>query len=444
MLIRDNLHDYQNNAVRYIDAHPKCALFLDMGLGKTVISLTAIADFIATKPEARVLIVAPLRVANTVWKQEAENWEHLMHLDIKIATGTARNRIKAIMEMQNIVVVNRENISWLAPFGNWDMIVIDESSSFKSFKSMRFKAMRKNAVIAERVVLLSGTPSPNGIMDLWSQIALLDNGERLGKNITAFRNKYFDKSGYQGYVYTPKIGAHEAVQEKIADICMSMSADDYLSVPARVDVNQFVELSNTAKKIYKGFKRDFVIEIGDTDITAVSAAVLVNKLLQISNGALYDSEGNTHHIYDGKIDCLKSMFDDNPNESLLVAYNYRSDLERLQEAFPDAVTLSTSGKEVGAWNKGEIKILLAHPASAGHGLNLQAGGSVVVWFGLNWSLELYEQFNARLHRQGQKRKVRVIHILAKNTIDERVLSVLQDKSKTQADIVNFLKYEVSA
>jgi len=444
MLTRDNLHDYQNNAVRYIDSHKKCALFLDMGLGKTVISLTAIADFIATKQDARVLIVAPLRVANTVWKQEAENWEHLKHLDIKIATGAAKNRVKAIREMQNVVVVNRENIPWLVPYGHWDMVVIDESSSFKSFKAMRFKAMRKNAVIAERVVLLSGTPSPNGIMDLWSQIALLDNGERLGKNITAFRNKYFDKSGYQGYVYTPKIGAHEAVQEKIADICMSMSADDYLSVPDRVDVNNLVELSSSAKTVYNDFKRNFIIEIGDTNITAVSAAVLVNKLLQISNGALYDSDGNIHHIHDDKLDCLKSMFDDNPNESLLVAYSYRSDLERLQKAFPDAVTLSTSGKEVDTWNKGEIKMLLAHPASAGHGLNLQAGGTVVVWFGLDWSLELYEQFNARLHRQGQRERVRVIHILAKNTIDERVLSVLQDKSRTQADIVNFLKYEVSA
>jgi SNF2 family DNA or RNA helicase len=441
MLKRESLHEYQNSAIGFIALRPKCALFLDMGLGKTVISLTAIADYMADNPNAKVLIVAPLRVANTVWKQESEKWEHLSHLNVVIATGSVSARTKAISSDANVVVINRENVPWIEPHGNWDLVIVDESSSFKSFKALRFKALRKITARAGKVVLLTGTPSPNGIMDLWSQIALLDNGYRLGRNITSYRNRYFDKSGYHGYTYTPKSGAYDAVREQIADICMSMSAKDYLSVPERLDVTRFVELDVSSEEIYRNMKRNFIVELGDSEITALSAGVLVNKLLQISNGALYDQVDGVHFIHDAKVDCLQSLVDDNPTENLLVAYSYKSDLVRLQAKFPDAVTLSSSGKEVEQWNSGKIKMLLAHPASAGHGLNLQAGGSVVVWFGLNWSLELYEQFNARLHRQGQSNKVKVIHILAKNTVDERVLSVLRDKSKTQADLIKYLKYE---
>ena len=447
MISREDLHAYQLSAVDFIAKHHKCAIFLDMGLGKTVISLTAIADYLEENPAGRVLVIAPLRVAKTVWEQEAAKWEHLKHLNVAIATGIATERIGALNGDANVVVINRENVPWMEQLGGWglcgrwDMIVVDESSSFKSFKALRFKALYKMAARATRVVLLTGTPSPNGIMDLWTQIALLDRGRRLGKNITAFRNRYFDKSGYHGYVYTPKAEAHGEVQDKISDICMSMSAKDYLSVPERVEVTQFVELGLIPRKTYTTMKRNFIVELGESAITAVSAGVLANKLLQISNGALYDEDRGVHFIHDAKIDCLQSLVEDNPTENLLVAYSYKSDLVRLQAKFTDAVTLSASGKEVEQWNRGEISMLLAHPASAGHGLNLQSGGSVVVWFGLNWSLELYEQFNARLHRQGQANKVKIIHILTKDTIDERVLSVLRDKSKTQADLIEYLKYE---
>ena len=351
MLKRESLHEYQNSAIGFIALRTKCALFLDMGLGKTVISLTAIADYMAGNPNSKVLIVAPLRVANTVWKQETQRWEHLSHLNVVIATGSARARTRAINSGADVVVINRENVPWIEPHGNWDLVVVDESSSFKSFKSLRFKALRKITARAGKVVLLTGTPSPNGIMDLWSQIALLDNGYRLGKNITSYRNRYFDKSGYHGYTYTPKSGAYDAVREQIADICMSMSAKDYLSVPERLDVTRFVELDVSSKEIYRNMKRNFIVELGDSEITALSAGVLVNKLLQISNGALYDQVDGVHFIHDAKIDCLQSLVDDNPTENLLVAYSYKSDLVRLQAKFPDAVTLSSSGKR---WNSGTV------------------------------------------------------------------------------------------
>ena len=444
MIQRKQLHEYQVNAIEFANKVPKCGLFLGMGLGKTSISLTIASDFIDDMFVTRVLIIAPLRVANTVWKQQAMEWEHLKHLKVNICTGNAQNRIKQLNDKADIYVINRENVSWLCyqfkESWNWDMCIIDESTSFKNPSSKRFKDLKKLSGRFSSVLLLSGTPSPNGFMDLWSQIFLLDEGKRLGKNITSFRNRFFNQ--YKIHEYRIKNHAADKINNLISDVCITMTAEDYLQLPERIDITRYVELSTVLNKQYKNFENKFILAIQDKEdpIMALHAGVLANKLLQFCNGAIYDEKQNIHELHDEKISCLKDIVQDNPTENILVAYSFKSDLSRLVEAFPDAVKISSSGKEVEQWNKGKIKMLLAHPASAGHGLNLQHGGNIVVWFGLNWSLELYQQFNARLHRQGQKNCVRIIHIVAKGKLDDRVMKAINTKDMTQKELIEGLRY----
>lgn len=443
MLNESNLHEYQKRAVKFIKSTPKCALFVDLGLGKTISTLTALKDMIDGFEVSRVLIIAPLRVANTVWSKEIHSWSHLSGLSYSIATGTERERISALFKNADLTIINRENVPWLVKhYGSkfpFDCVVIDESSSFKSATSQRFKALRKVTNKIERMIQLTATPTPNGLLDLWSQITLLDDGVRLGRTMTNYKSRFFE-SDYMGYKFTPKVGSKETIYKLIEDITLTLKAEDYLEMPPRIDITVPVTIPKTIKKQYDELERDFLITINDETVTAVSAATLANKLLQFSNGALYvDDLQNYQVLHDLKIEALREIIEENPNENILVAYNYKTDLIRLQEAFPDAVVLDKKGEAVDRWNAGEIKMLLAHPASAGHGLNLQHGGAVVTWFGLNWSLELYQQFNARLYRQGQTKPTRIIHIVAEGCIDERVMSAIASKAETQDDLLNFLK-----
>jgi len=444
MLKRENLHHYQNSALNVVLNKKKCALFLDMGLGKTTTTLTAIHDLYYNFSVERILIIAPLKVANNVWHKEAQKWEHLQELDIAIATGSVDERLSAINSNKTITLINKENVPWLIEKckWKWDMVVIDESSSFKSARAKRFRALKKVMKYIRSIVLLSGTPSPNGMMDLWSQMYLIDQGERLGRTITNYRQRFFVPDGYMGYNYKLKPGAKEQIMELIKDVCVTMTAEDYLELPECINVNEFIELPDKAKQQYKELEKKFIISLDDIDIESPSKAALGNKLLQICNGSVYDAERNVHEIHNEKIERLKEIIEDNPGENFLVAYNYKHDLEKLQKAFPKAVKLETA-KQEDDWNKGKIKILLAHPASAGHGLNLQYGGNVIIWYGLTWNLEYYQQFNKRLHRQGQKNIVRNIHLIAKGCLDEKVLFfALSGKAKTQKDLIDYLKHEL--
>ena len=444
MLKRENLHHYQNSALNVVLNKKKCALFLDMGLGKTTTTLTAIHDLYYNFSVERILIIAPLKVANNVWHKEAQKWEHLQELDIAIATGSVDERLSAINSNKTITLINKENVPWLIEKckWKWDMVVIDESSSFKSARAKRFRALKKVMKYIRSIVLLSGTPSPNGMMDLWSQMYLIDQGERLGRTITNYRQRFFVPDGYMGYNYKLKPGAKEQIMGLIKDVCVTMTAEDYLELPECINVNEFIELPSKAKEQYKELEKEFIISLDDIDIESPSKAALGNKLLQICNGSVYDAERNVHEIHNEKIERLKEIIEDNPGENFLVAYNYKHDLEKLQKAFPKAVKLETA-KQEDDWNKGKIKILLAHPASAGHGLNLQYGGNIIVWYGLTWNLEYYQQFNKRLHRQGQKNIVRNIHLIAKGCLDEKVLFfALSGKAKTQKDLIDYLKHEL--
>ena len=412
-------------------------LLLDMGLGKTISSLTAVLDLIEDYSGTKILVVAPLRVANTVWKSEAKTWTHTNHLSVAIATGSRSQRLRALLQEADVTIINREkwlveNHEWI-----WDILIIDESSSFKSHKSQRFKALKKIVQNLKYVIELTGTPSPNGYMDLWSQMYLIDQGRRLGRTITNYRQRFFVPEGYMGYSYKLRKGAKEEILNLIADVSLSVTAD-HLKL-GRIDIVEYVKLPKRAREIYNELEIEFYIHMETSEIHAVSTAVLANKLLQVSNGAIYDENRNVHHIHDGKIEVLKEIIEDNPNENFFVAYNFKHDLVRLQKAFPDAVTLSRNGKELKSWNKGEIRMLLAHPASAGHGLNAQYGGSAIIWFGLNWSLELYQQFNARLWRQGQIKTVRVIHIISQNTIDEKVMDAIEGKAQSQNELLEYVK-----
>jgi SNF2 family DNA or RNA helicase len=441
---RYDLHEYQKRAIQFIMDTKRCALWLDMGLGKTTSTLTAISDLKDSFAVAKVLVIAPLRVANTVWKQEAAQWHHLRHLDVAICTGTERNRISVLQRDADVYVINRENVEWLVnhykkkwPF---DCVVIDESSSFKNATSKRFKALKKILPMTEYMVLLTGTPSPNGLLDLWPQTYLIDQGEALGRTMTAFKQRYFE-TDYMGYKHTPRSGSPERIYELLAPMTISMSAEDYLELPDRIDLIESVELSPAAMRAYQVFEDTLLAQLPDGDmVEAMNAAVLANKLLQNANGALYtDTLGNWSEVHSTKLDALVDLVEQNSGENLLVAYNYKSDLERIQKKFPYAKVLDKDPQTVVDWNAGRIKILLAHPASAGHGLNLQQGGSMIIWFAMNWSLELYQQFNARLHRQGQDKPVRIVHMVVNKTIDERVMSVLASKDKSQSALLEALK-----
>ena len=443
MLCRDNLHAYQERAVKFIIEQKRCQLWLDLGLGKSVTTLTAITDLLDGLAVNRVLVIAPLRVANSVWKQEAANWQHTNHLRVNVVTGSEKQRISALNSTADLYVINRENIKWLVDyygkFWPFDYVVIDESSSFKSASSQRFKALKKVLPETTHITLLTGTPSPNGLMDLWAQCYLVDYGAALGKTMTSYKQRFFE-SDYMGYKFTPREGSADKIKTLLQPFTLSMSAADYLDMPDRIDSAIKVQLPPKVKAQYDDFERDLVTEIDGQELDAQSAAVLANKLLQWCNGATYtDEHKNWSELHAEKLDALADLIEDNPGENLLIAYNYKTDLIRLQKRFPAAVVLDKNPDTITRWNNGEIKMLLAHPASAGHGLNLQKGGSVVIWFGLTWSLELYQQFNGRLHRQGQLKPVRVMHIVAEGCIDEQVLSVIGSKAATQDDLLKAVK-----
>lgn len=430
-------HDYQVTAYNKIIDTKRVGLFLEMGLGKTVVTLTAIDELMYNRFEiSKVLVIAPKRVAEDTWSRESEKWDHLQHLKISKILGSASKRQNAIKANADIYIINRENVKWLIDETDWqyDMVVIDELSSFKSRTSQRWKALRKVMPLVDRVVGLTGTPSPNGYMDLWSQLYLLDRGQRLEKTIGAYREKYFlpgMRNGYTVFNWNLKKGAEKIIQEKISDICVSMKAEDYLKMPDRIDNFVEVNLSDQEMQKYKELEQNFILT--ETDVVALNAAALGNKLLQLANGSVYDVSNTPLRIHNKKIEALEEIVDCS-SEPILVFYNFKHDLLALQKAFPKARILDTS-KDIAEWNEGKIDILLAHPASVGHGLNIQAGGHIIVWYGLTWSLELYEQANARLYRQGQNKAVIIHHLITKGTIDENVMKALQSKGNLQAELM---------
>lgn len=450
MLNRNDLHAYQRKAIEFFKTKKRCALFLDMGLGKTTSCLTAVLDLLNEGAIAKILIIAPLRVANTTWVQEIEKWSHLNGLKAVICTGNEKQRREAFASRSEVYVINRENVEWLISSKLWDFdcVIIDESSSFKNPTSKRFKALKKPIMQAEYVAILSGTPSPQGLLDLWSQIFLIDGGERLGRTMGQYKMRFFKPVGYMGYQYEPIDGAAEIIQTLLKDICLTMNSEDYLDLPECLNHFEYIELPPKAAKQYKELKKEMLLELENgTSISSPTAAALNGKLLQICNGAVYidcdDVDEKTDRpfeiIHEEKIQALKEMVENNPNENLLVAYYFKHDLQRLKEAFPEAVVLDKNAETVERWNAGKIKMLLAHPMSAGHGLNLQHGGNTLVYFSLTWSLECYQQFNKRLHRQGQKNCVKIIHLVTKGGVDEAVLTALANKAKTQNDLLNALK-----
>lgn len=440
-----NPHEYQSYATEFILSHPISAVFLEMGLGKSVITLSAIFDLcLDSFLVCKVLVIAPLRVARDTWPAEINKWDHLKGLSYSVAVGTEKERIDALKKQSTLYIINRENVDWLVhksgiPF-HFDMVVIDELSSFKSYGAKRFKSLLKVRPSVKRIVGLTGTPSSNGLMDLWAEFRILDLGQRLGRYISHYRNTFFkpDKRNAQIiFSYKPLPGAEEEIYKQISDITISMKSTDYLKMPEYVSNEVFVTLSDKEWKVYSDFKENMVANLGDEDIDAVNAAVLSGKLLQMANGAVYDSENKAHVIHDKKLDALEDLIEGANGKPVLVAYWYKHDLERIKERFP--VRQIQSSKDIEDWNNSKIPIAVIHPASAGHGLNLQSGGSTLIWFGLTWSLELYQQTNARLYRQGQRDTVIVHHIITKNTIDEDVLLALTKKEKTQDALIDAVK-----
>lgn len=438
-------HSYQEYAIRYIETHPISALLIDMGLGKTSITLTAIRNLLFDSFEVcKVLVIAPLRVAKNTWTDEIKKWEHLSTLTYSLIVGNENERLSALNEKADIYIINRENVDWLVNKSRYkfdfDMVVIDELSSFKNHQSKRFKSFMKVRPLVKRIVGLTGTPSSNGLMDLFAEFKILDMGKRLGYFIGQYRNTYFKPDKMNGpivYSYKPLPNAENAIYEKISDITVSMKANEYLKMPEILTSNYVVELSNSEKNQYDEMKKSLVLEITDGEITASNAASLSNKLCQLSNGAIYDDEQNIVEIHDRKLEALEDIIESMNGKPLLIAYWYRHDLERIKSRF--SVREIKTSEDISDWNDGKIPVALIHPASAGHGLNLQNGGSTLVWFGLTWSLELYQQTNARLYRQGQKNTVVIQHIITKGTIDEQILKALQKKNKTQADLIDAVR-----
>lgn len=440
-------HDYQKYAIDYIKTHPITALFLDKGLGKTVTTLTAIRDLMYDTFEVqRVLVVAPLRVARDTWPEEIRKWDHLKELTCSVVVGTVAERRRALQQEADIYIVNRENLAWLYQNSRlvFDMVVLDELSSFKNAQSKRFKAMKAMRPKVKRIVGLTGTPSGNGLMDLWAEFRLLDMGERLGRYISQYRNLYFKPDKRNGMVvfsYKPLPGAEEVIYHQISDITVSMKASDYLKMPELVSVAKEVKLNEIEKKRYDELKQSLVLELPGGEVTVANAASLTMKLSQMANGAIYTDDKNIVNIHDRKLDALEDLVESANGKPVLVAYWFKHDKERIQKRM-EARELKES-KDFADWNAGKIPVALIHPASAGHGLNLQQGGSILIWFGLTWSLELYKQTNARLWRQGQQSCTVIIqHIVAKGTIDERILKVLEHKDGTQAALIDAVKADL--
>lgn len=421
-----------------------------MGLGKSLTTLTAIElleDLVGI--DGKVLVIAPLSVAENTWPEELKKWDHLKNLSYSLVIGSKANRLKALEQEANIYITNRENVVWLVEFykKKWPFktVIIDELSSFKSSSAKRFRALKRVRPLMDRVIGLTGTPAPNSLMDLWPQIYLLDQGKRLGRTISEYRHRYFHPGASDGHIVYNWIlndGAEQQIYEAISDICVSMKSKDYLKLPLRTNNIVNVYLDKNEQKTYGQLEHDLVLDVNDQEITAASAAVLGNKLLQLANGAIYDDQHEVIKIHDRKLDALDSIIEDAQGQSVLVFYNYKHDLSRLLERFPNARVLDPASNDVKDWNDGKISLLLAHPQSAGHGLNLQRGGHIIVWFSMIWSLEFYQQANARLDRQGQTEPVIIHHLVAKDTVDERALEVLQGKEKTQDALMSAIKASI--
>ena len=445
-LMKYKPHNYQAYATDFILDHPEAAVFLDMGLGKSVITLTAILDLCLDRFEiSKVLVIAPLRVARDTWSTEIQKWDHLKPFTYSVVVGTVAERKAALQKKAHIYLINRENVSWLVeesgfPF-DFDMIVIDELSSFKSYQAKRFRSLLKVRPTVKRIVGLTGTPSSNGLMDLWAEFRVLDLGKRLGRFITHYRNTYFQpdkRNGMVIYSYKPLPGAEDAIYEKISDMTISMKAVDHLDMPECIFNEVRVSLSPDERSKYDTLRDDLILSIGDNDIDAANAASLSNKLSQMANGAVYGDDRIVHNIHDHKLDALEDLIEAANGKPVLVAYWFKHDLERIKARFK--VREIKSSKDIADWNDGKIPVAVIHPASAGHGLNLQVGGSTLIWFGLTWSLELYQQTNARLWRQGQKSATVVIHhIVAEDTIDELILKALHKKEKSQNALIDAVR-----
>lgn len=449
-------YPYQAEAIGRAMKHKSIGLFLDMGLGKTVITLTAISNLITLEKAHRVLVIAPLQTARNTWPDEKEKWDHTRHLRMSLVLGTAKQRLAALNEDADIYVINRENVEWLVDYitgslekasnrpveSFFDTLVIDELSSFKNPSAKRFKALRRVLPLFKRVIGLTGTPASNGYLDLWSEIYLLDRGERLERTVTKYRNLYF-KPGRRNaqiiYEWVLRPEAKIVIDKKLSDLCMSMKASDYIEMPDKVESDVFVTMDSKERKLYDRFGREHVLP--EANVVGLTAASVQNKLLQMANGFVYDEDGKSHLFHEKKLDALSEL-KEAANRPMLVFYSFIEDKKRILERFPDAVELK-GRTEVENWNKGEIPMLVTHPASAGHGLNLQHGGDIIVWYGLPWSLELYQQANARLYRQGQKKTVSIYRILTRDTHDSDVLKALEQKNITQEELLRALKARLS-
>ena len=438
-------HNYQRYATDFIINHPVSAVLLEMGLGKSVISLSAINELMLDYFDVSMtLVIVPLRVANSTWPDEIKKWDHLKHLNYSVVIGSEKERLDALGKPAHIYLINRENVDWLITKSGipwkFDMVVIDELSSFKSYQAKRFKSLIKVRPKLKRIVGLTGTPSSNGLMDLWAEFRLLDMGERLGRYITYYRQNFFvpDKRNQQMiFSYKPKDGAEKKIYSLISDITISMKSKDFLKMPECVMNEVIVTLSDKEQKLYDSLKQDMVLSLEENEIDAINAAALSNKLLQMSNGAVYNDDKESIHIHDRKLDALEDLIEGANGKPVLVAYWFKHDLEKIKDRFD--VREIKSAKDISYWNEGKLPVALIHPASAGHGLNLQAGGSTLIWFGLTWSLELYQQTNARLYRQGQDSTVVIHHILTKGTIDEDVMKALKAKEKIQDALIDSVK-----
>lgn len=471
MLSEKDLHGYQKTGVDHILGNSHCALFLEMGLGKTVTTLTSINHLMFNELSIdRVLVIAPKRVAENVWHTECRKWAHLQHLEVSVITGNAKQRRAALNAPAHIYTIGRDNVSWLCgQYGGsmlpFDMLVIDELSSFKNPKSVRFKALKGVQPCFSRVVGLTGTPAPNGLIDIWSQIYLLDRGKRLGKFVTRYREDFFTPGASKGHVvykYLLKKGGEAEIHRRISDICLSMKAKDYLDLPERIENNVSIAFPENIQKQYDDFEREMMLELffdgaekkypteedpmfgvsEGPNITAVNAAALSNKLLQFANGAVYDDEKNWHVVHDLKIEAVKEILETS-DSPVLIGWTYRHDMHRLMEALKKYKPRELkTGEDIDAWNRGEVPVMLMHPASGGHGLNLQAGGNNIIWFGQTWSLELYQQFNARLDRQGQTKPVIIHKLIAEKTIDQDVVKAQKNKTRNQDALMEAVKSRI--
>ena len=446
-------YEYQQTAIKWIINNPRCGLFLDMGLGKTVSTLTAIQQLMDDCEVSRTLVVAPKKVAETTWTTEAQKWDHLKSLKVAKVMGTEKQRKLALAEKADVYVIGRDSFVWLVGiFGGmlpFDVLVIDELTSFKSSKSNRFKAMRMATPTAKRVIGLTGTPAPNGLIDLWAQMYCIDMGERLGRSVTKYRETYFETHKWNNIIVrcNVKKGYDEVIRKKIADICLSMQAKDYLQLPNLINHTIKVQLSTATMRAYTKFEREKVLQFQDehqgetANVLAQSAAGLMNKLSQFANGAIYDEDRNVHNVHDEKLDRLAEIIEAANGNSVLVFYQYKHDAARIAEKFKGyRVKVYTDEKQLIEWNAGQVDILLAHPASTAFGLNMQDGGHYIVWFGTGWNLELYQQANARLHRQGQQYPVQVYNLVCSGTVDERAVTALENKKGVQQGLLDSLNY----